>query len=323
MLVVDRREPNVNEQGFYPSLAGAETAPAAAAPAIAEDTPCRKCGYNLRGLSSDGRCPECGTSVGFSLQGDLLRFCDPGWVETLRRGIQCIIAGVVLAFVAGLGIFVMAVGGRGGPPIWPLIGGAIIIAAMIVATIGWWLLTRPDPSGLGEDQYGTVRKIIRVAQVVGLVQLFLANVTRVTTLDDVTMMAIQAVTIICHIVEAVGIFAECAYLERLARRIPDAQISARAHFLMWALGLTYGVFRLFSVALNLLGWRPVAGQAQGLFCFNGIIALFVLIFFVMFLFMLEKMGKRFKEQALAARQTWAAAPFGQSAPPAVMPMPPA
>ena len=42
-----------------------------------EDIACRKCGYNLRGLNKDGACPECGTAVGRSTQGDLLRFCDP------------------------------------------------------------------------------------------------------------------------------------------------------------------------------------------------------------------------------------------------------
>jgi hypothetical protein len=30
---------------------------------IAEDRPCRRCGYNIRGLRVGGRCPECGTAV--------------------------------------------------------------------------------------------------------------------------------------------------------------------------------------------------------------------------------------------------------------------
>ena len=31
-----------------------------------QDLACRRCGYNLRGLSTDGACPECGTAVGQS-----------------------------------------------------------------------------------------------------------------------------------------------------------------------------------------------------------------------------------------------------------------
>jgi hypothetical protein len=34
---------------------------------ISSDTPCMDCGYNLRSLSPDGRCPECGREVGASL----------------------------------------------------------------------------------------------------------------------------------------------------------------------------------------------------------------------------------------------------------------
>jgi hypothetical protein len=30
---------------------------------IVVDTSCRRCGYNLRGLHRDGRCPECGTAM--------------------------------------------------------------------------------------------------------------------------------------------------------------------------------------------------------------------------------------------------------------------
>lgn len=34
---------------------------------ISADTPCQRCSYNLRGLSSEGRCPECGQAVGETL----------------------------------------------------------------------------------------------------------------------------------------------------------------------------------------------------------------------------------------------------------------
>jgi len=56
-----------------------------AAGAIAVDVPCRRCGYNLRGLKPDGRCPECGTDVRVSLV-TLLRAADPAWVRRLAHG---------------------------------------------------------------------------------------------------------------------------------------------------------------------------------------------------------------------------------------------
>ncbi len=62
------------------------------------DTSCRRCSYNLRGLSEEGRCPECGTPVGLSTQGDLLRFADPDWLESLARGLNFILWGVAVHF---------------------------------------------------------------------------------------------------------------------------------------------------------------------------------------------------------------------------------
>src|SRR5262245_50051536 len=62
-------------------------------PQVAADTPCRKCNYNLRGLDPDSRCPECGTPVGLSLKGDLLRYSHPQWLGTIRRGATFIIIG--------------------------------------------------------------------------------------------------------------------------------------------------------------------------------------------------------------------------------------
>ena len=40
---------------------------------LKDDFQCRTCGYNLRGLDTDGRCPECTTAVGRSVHGDLTR----------------------------------------------------------------------------------------------------------------------------------------------------------------------------------------------------------------------------------------------------------
>src|SRR5688572_1470165 len=63
---------------------------------VVADLSCRRCQYNLRTLSIGGRCPECGLAVGFSAQGDLLRFSDPNWVMTLRRGVLGILWGVAV-----------------------------------------------------------------------------------------------------------------------------------------------------------------------------------------------------------------------------------
>jgi len=59
------------------------------------DLRCCHCGYNLRTLSLDGRCPECAEPVHSSFQKFNLSLADPAWLDHLRRG-------VLLVIVAGL-----------------------------------------------------------------------------------------------------------------------------------------------------------------------------------------------------------------------------
>jgi hypothetical protein len=56
----------------------------------------------------------------------------------------------------------------------------------------------------------------------------------------------------------------------------------------------------------------VPGTVRTFGCVAGILGLVLLVFGIMYLLMIEKMGKRFKEQAAYARQTWAAG-VGQAA----------
>src|SRR5262245_32299566 len=79
-----------------------------AAGTVTADSPCRKCGYNLRGLSVSGRCPECGTPVGLSVHGDLLRFSNPRWVRGLQRGVRLIIAALAVAIFGMIAIALAA-----------------------------------------------------------------------------------------------------------------------------------------------------------------------------------------------------------------------
>src|SRR5687767_9833717 len=147
------------------SYASPPTPPLDAAGNVVVDLPCRKCAYNLRTLSINGRCPECGTAVGFSAQGDLLRFSDPGWVMTLHRGVVLILVGIAVAI---LGVVVAAAVSAASPGIGRVLATVIQLGSAVLMVVGSWMLTEPDPSGLGEDRYGASRKIIRITLLIGV-----------------------------------------------------------------------------------------------------------------------------------------------------------
>ncbi len=124
------------------------------APAIDHDLSCMICGYNLRALAPAGLCPECGTDIARSTQGDLLKFADRKWVGSVYRGtclltiadvilVVCILAAIVFPF-----ILVTA----SNPNTSTFVGTAISMILMIIRVcsvvafilmiLGVWLVTK-------------------------------------------------------------------------------------------------------------------------------------------------------------------------------------
>ena len=280
------------------TIAGDDPVPPQAPSVVQNDSPCRKCGYNLRGLSPDGRCPECGTAVGLSLHGDLLRYCDPAWVQTVARGFRLMINGIAVIVVAV--IIGMIAGGLGWGP------GNLIVE--VVAVVGWllhlggtWLATEPDPSGLGEDQYGTARRIIRIGAAASVVGHVLQRAGGSAPSPELAM-AIHMVGLVLAVFGVVAWYAQLQYMEKLAVRIPDERLSRRARLLKWALTITFGLSAaiMFTNAMNI----PVV-RALVAILGVGVFLAFV-VFGLMYLRLLSNLKKSFREQAALARSTWAA-----------------
>lgn len=111
--------------------------------ALADDFDCKKCAYNLRGLCEDGRCPECGTPVGLSTQGDLLRFADPDWLDKVERGLRIILWMILLGILAGVVSAIFSAS------IKSVVREFVSFLAALGGFYGVWLMTMPDPSRIG------------------------------------------------------------------------------------------------------------------------------------------------------------------------------
>jgi hypothetical protein len=243
--------------------------------------------------------------VGLSALGNLIRYSDPRWVRTLQRGARFIIYGIAVIIIGTLiGAFIAAAVGAAGV----VLLGIVIVGGYVLFLSGWWQLTEPDPSGIGEEQYGTARKIIRIALILGVINQVLNIIVGAAAPPPSVRVAIQIIGFMIGIVGVIGIFAQLQYLGKLALRIPDDNLAARARFLMFALGIGYAALLVVGLAAALMASGGRVSPALGAVgCFAGIIGLAVIIFAIMYLLMIEKLGKRFGDEASAAEQTWARA----------------
>jgi hypothetical protein len=250
-----------------------------AAGVLAVDLPCHMCAYNLRGLMPSGGCPECGASVALSLRGDLLRFCEPAWLERLARGARCAFVAILLSFV---------IGGLG----------------LIVWIYGAWLITSPDPSGLGEHRYGLARRMARFSLLIYVGGTVLLLPLSVTTPSMVVARAAMALAPVLSIVILVGHFAMLSYLMRIAARIPDAALARQARVLLYASGISMAAAMVAIVGLIVGGW--IWGQhvlvAALVLILPALLAALVLA--ILYMVLLHRLSQTFGQQAGLAREYW-------------------
>jgi hypothetical protein len=242
---------------------------------IDEDIACRGCGYNLRGLSPHGRCPECEIAIGRSIQGDLLQFCEPGWVDRLARGMKWLIGGVIatvagvifgIAFAVVLLIYSGALSGGGGGATptaatmsnMALVGVAQAGVQLVVASVfmvGFWLLTSPDPADPSEAPPVNVRTVARYVLLAWLISSPLmalmsqsytstafstapaggAPAGPATFLNSTALTVLTLVAALASVAAVVGYVALFIHVRRLARRVPDAGLASHTTIVMWGL----------------------------------------------------------------------------------------
>jgi hypothetical protein len=282
--------------------------------AIAVDKTCRRCGYNLRGLSADGRCPECGTAVAISLEGDLLRYAAPRWVERLGRGSRFILNGLSAALLFAIATGILNTATFGGPTgtkslaieALTAICEVALLIGLVAAYCGTWMMTAPDPTRAGEDRYATSRKLVRIALLIGLanvaVQEGLAAISAPSAVD--TLMSL--IDTLANVAALVGWLAYLRYLAKLALRIPDEGLSKRARFLFGAFLLVplSGVF--LAVMAGLLVALGTGGGASGLgVCLAVTLVISMLVLLLLALRLQHRIGQACREQARLARQVCA------------------
>jgi hypothetical protein len=179
-------------------------------PAIEADLACAMCGYNLKGLSPDGACPECGRAIGETLNHGLSH-ADPAW---LRRQ-----AGAV-PFLAALCLLNYP------PQVYgwmEQLSYALRLTAAAVNIWACWRLASVEP-GKSPDEDGTARRGLLLAPLV----------TAATAAWNVPGGSVLEGRFLAYFVVLIANnYLALWHVRRLARRASDRSLDLHARAMFW------------------------------------------------------------------------------------------
>lgn len=202
---------------------------------LAEDIPCEKCGYNLRGLPRGSRCPECAEPLPRRVQADLLRFSDPVWVAKLAKGMNwvfwCLCFFVLCVFAmpfAMFGVLFRSPAQYGRIFVGSVMGMYLVTlaAVLIVSAIGIWQLTTIEP-GSANPQRRTclLLRVVMASVVVAFALGFLPGGAWWT----------RAQTLLFNGIVIGGFVLFMLRVRHLAARIPSPGLQVIAELLIFAI----------------------------------------------------------------------------------------
>ncbi len=248
---------------------------------IESDLSCIQCGYNLRGMSPGGTCPECGAPVHLSNRSDRLMLSDSQWLGSLRYGMNWIVAGIVVSlciFVLSVfaGMFIMSSNLVPTPapapgsspmtqptmPAWFTVFSVIAaVTQSVVFGMGFWQLTRPEPARFGEApaSCAVTRWTLLPSFALSIVSTALD-----ATQSPSAMYASQIILFIAMLLVLVGVPASLIYLRLLALRLPDPGLARQTSIVFWGVLATGGAMVIVSIFVMVFTFAPVSGTTQGI-----------------------------------------------------------
>ena len=203
-------------------------------------TRCARCGYLLFGLADEQRCPECGFSVGASRQGPWLKFADPTWLRRLLIG-----AMIVMVTTTMLSIYYVA--GYFFPTYLSNEYLSLCLAILFVLDLsGYWLLSEPDPSRVGEQGALGTRSALRISLFASF-GVFLVSIVY----QDVLQLGLNEryllILVVGTLVSTITLFVRFSVIGMVSQRIPDARCARLASSMRVVYVISYAMFRVLGL----------------------------------------------------------------------------
>lgn len=207
---------------------------------VGSDLACVGCGYNLRGLSLGGRCPECSIAISRSARGDLLRFSNPEWLDQLASGMTWILGSIPVGLLC---VFLSGVLSS---------SASFLLSQNLIPAfgsfVGCWMLTIPEPAADEKPGQLTLRQLVRILAATSLVSGAKGLVPYLGSGPLATFADFTSV-----VVWITSYFAELLYLRRLALRIPDPRLAHHTRIIMWGATTLSILFYIGDSAFRSLG----------------------------------------------------------------------
>ena len=243
---------------------------------------CVSCGYNLHGMATDASCPECGTAIQRSMQGNRLATTDARWLHTLRLAMLCFIGASFVYLVIDGTQRLFPVGA------W---NKKLMVASIVQGAWwgqiglrlgGFWLVTTKEPRWQETESNWSLRAIVRLTTV-GLIGTYIVASVLQFSLPGSQLYAY----LIIRCLDVVAVAGVYLLLYRLASRIPFPRL-AQTSLILGALEILVDLSYLLFVVV-LIFTRPAATAHPILQCAScahwpvGIaVIVLVTVFFVQF-----------------------------------------
>lgn len=135
--------------------------------------PCLRCGYNLRTLSPDARCPECSTPIAASLNPALLRYDDPAWTSILALACGLIlICGCIELIYIIYSLFTIESESLANAFVFVEPTHAFINPLSWLAV---FLLGHPHPRPQTPPRRFSIRRVMRIAALIAMISAIVAD----------------------------------------------------------------------------------------------------------------------------------------------------
>lgn len=211
---------------------------------IDQDVKCKSCGYNLRGLRSDSRCPECGIAAGTTLFGWALWKRNTSSLLHVRRGTTWFrVALLATLLLPGIYVAVSWV---------PLSDANAVFGYYVVALIGQVLVQVSYAiaafeltASIGESNLPTFeyppcpRRAIRLLAVVGVIAGIAGGLCESTGSSITGLVWVATVTTLGS---TVMLFLVLRYLRTLAQCAPDVYMARSLTIVVCVLTLVVAAF---------------------------------------------------------------------------------